>query len=64
MSEHEYESLRSALASTRMEGFHVTEQTEQDCVRLISGEISVTDLVEEILARPKKRNNTIKSRNH
>ena len=64
MSEHEYESLRSALASTRMEGFPVTEQTGQDCIRLISGEISVTDLVEEILARPKKRTNAIKGRNH
>ena len=32
MSEREYEALRSALASTRMEGFDVTEQTEKDCV--------------------------------
>ena len=54
MSEREYEALRSALASTRMEGFEVTEQTEKDCVRLMSGEISVADMVEEILARPAK----------
>lgn len=54
MNEYEYESLRSALASLRMEGFHVTEQTEQDCIRLISGKVSVDDLVEEILARPAK----------
>lgn len=54
MSEREYESLRSALASTRMEGFDVTEQTEKDCVRLLTGEISVADLVNEILARPVK----------
>ncbi len=54
MSEHEYEALRSALASTRMEGFRVTKQTEKDCMRLMSGEISVTDLVKEILARPAK----------
>ena len=54
MSEREYESLRSALASTRMEGFDVTEQTEKDCVRLLTGEISVADLVKEILARPVK----------
>ena len=54
MSEREYESLRSALASTRMEGFDVTEQTEKDCIRLLTGEISVADLVKEILARPVK----------
>ncbi len=54
MSDREYEVLRSALASTRMEGFEVTEQTEKDCVRLISGKISVADLVKEILERPVK----------
>lgn len=51
MSELEYKALRSALASTRMEGFEVTEQTEKDCVRLMSGEISVEDMVNEILSR-------------
>ena len=51
MSEREYEALRSALASTRMEGFDVTEQTEKDCVRLMSGEISLEDMVNEILRR-------------
>ena len=54
MSEREYEALRSALASTRMEGFDVNEQTEKDCVRLMSGEVSVADLVKEILSRPTK----------
>lgn len=54
MSEREYASLKSALASTRMEGFEVTEQTEKDCIRLLKGEISVADLVKEILARPTK----------
>ena len=54
MSEREYESLRSALASHRMEGFNVTEQTEKDCIRLMNGEISVGDMVQEILNRPEK----------
>ena len=45
MSEREYEALRSALASVRMEGFHVTEQTEIDCIRLMNGEVSAADLV-------------------
>ena len=54
MSEREYNALRSALASTRMEGFIVSEQTEKDCIRLMHGEVSVADLVKEILARPTK----------
>ena len=54
MSEKEYRALRSALASTRMEGFEVTEQTERDCIRLLSGDISVADLVKEIVSRPAK----------
>ena len=54
MSEREYEALRSALASTRMEGFDITEQTEKDCIRLMNGEVSVADLVKEILARSVK----------
>ena len=54
MGEREYEALRSALASARMEGFEVTEQTEKDCVRLMTGELSVADMVKEILARPAK----------
>ena len=54
MSEQERRELNNALASTRMEGFQVTEQTEQDCIRLLSGEISVVDLVREILSRPTK----------
>jgi len=52
MSEREYAALKNALASTRMEGFSVTEQTEKDCVRLLRGELSVSDLVAEIMARP------------
>jgi len=54
MSEREYEALRNALVSTRMEGFEVTEQTEKDCVRLMRGEISAVALVTEILSRPPK----------
>ena len=52
MGEREYGELRNALASSRMEGFPVTKQTENDCVRLLSGEISVDELVREIMARP------------
>lgn len=54
MSEREYAALHSALASARMEGFRVTAQTERDCLRLMNGELSVEDVVKEILLRPKK----------
>ena len=52
MSDKEYIELKNALASTRMEGYAVTEQTEHDCERLMLGEISVAELVKEILSRP------------
>ena len=52
MGEREYGELRNALASSRMEGFPVTKQTENDCVRLLNGEVSVDELVREIMARP------------
>ncbi len=54
MSEREYEALRSALASARMEGFRVNEQTERDCLRLLNGDISIAEMVKEILSRPSK----------
>lgn len=54
LNECELGALRSALASHRMEGFNITEQTEKDCIRLINGEISVEALVQEILNRPEK----------
>lgn len=54
MSEHE--TLRRTVASTRKESFDVTEQTEKDCVRLMTCELSVADLVEEILIHTKAIN--------
>ena len=54
MGEQERRVLNNALASTHMEGFTVTEQTERDCIRLLSGEVSVANLVREILIRPSK----------
>lgn len=52
MSEQEQREIYDALASTRMESFEVTKQTEHDCARLLSGEITVADLVKEILSHP------------
>ena len=52
LSERERQGLRNALASTRMEGFEVTEQMVKDCVRLMRGEEAVEEIIEEILNRP------------
>ncbi len=54
MGEREYRALRSALASVAMEGFDVTDQTQSDCIRLMSGEVSLAELVNEVLTRPAK----------
>lgn len=51
MSEKEYTALRNALASTQMEGYEITKQTEQNCVRLLEGEISITELAKEIMVK-------------
>ena len=48
-------ALDSSLASTKMEGFEVTEQTRQDCLRLLDGRDSVPELVREITARKVKK---------
>ena len=48
-------ALDSALASIRMEGFEVTEQTRRDCQRLMDGQVSVPELVREITARGAKK---------
>ena len=44
-------ALESALASTKMEGFKVTEQTRKDCLRLMDGKVSVEELAREICSR-------------
>ena len=51
MNDKQYVALRNDLASTQMEGYEITEQTEQDCVRLLKGKISIQELAQEIMAR-------------
>lgn len=48
-------ALESALASTKMEGFQITEQTRYDCERLLDKEVSVAELVREIIDRTAKK---------
>jgi hypothetical protein len=40
-------ALKNAFASARMEGFKITPETVADSKRLLSGEISTSDLVAE-----------------
>ena len=54
MGEKEYAALHDALASSRIEGYQITPQTERDCENLMSGVVSVEELVKEILRRPAK----------
>ena len=51
MNEKDYKNLKIALASSAMEGLNITRQTEADCIRLINGEVSVGEMVGEIIAR-------------
>ena len=51
MKETDFAALDAALASARMEGFTVGEHTKNDCVKLLSGQVSIPEIVREILAR-------------
>ena len=44
-------ALRTAFASSRMEGLEVTPEVESNCRRLLDGEISVAELVQEIIEK-------------
>ena len=45
------QALENALASSRIEGDEVTEQTRADCRRLMDGKVDAHTLAAEILAR-------------
>ena len=42
-------SLNSAFASARMEGFQITQTVEADCIKIVSGEISVADYIQRAI---------------
>ena len=42
-------SLNSAFASARMEGFQVTPTVEANCIKIVSGEISVADYIQHAI---------------
>lgn len=51
-------ALRNAIASARMEGLHVSKQTEQDCVRYLEGKLDTAALVQEVLNRQRGKQMT------
>lgn len=51
-------ALRNAIASARMEGLSVSEQTEQDCVRYLEGKLDTAALVQEVLNRQRGKRMT------
>ena len=38
-------SLNSALASAKMEGFLITPTVKADCIKIVSGELSIADYI-------------------
>lgn len=50
-------ALDNALASSRMEGYRVDEQTRRDCLRLMEGKVDARTLAAEILERRKAQRN-------
>lgn len=41
-------ALENCLASSRMEGYQITDDIKKNCERLIKGEVTIAQLVEEI----------------
>ena len=45
MDEKTENALNSALASAKMEGFQITPEVEADCIKIVSGELSIADYI-------------------
>ena len=41
-------ALENSLVSSRMEGYQINDAIKKNCERLITGEITISQLVEEI----------------
>jgi len=48
-------TIRSVCASMKMEGFHVSKQTQEDCRAVLSGQKSADDLVAQYLSNYSKK---------
>ena len=45
-------ALENSLASSRMEGYQITDEIRKKCEKLIKGEISISQVVEDVLNKP------------
>ena len=50
MSKSINDSLSTAFAPARMEGFQITPKIEADCRKLVSGELSIQDYISQVTA--------------
>jgi len=41
-------ALNSALASAKMEGFQITPAVEADCIKIVSGELTIADYIKRV----------------
>ena len=48
MSRSINDSLNTAFASARMEGFQITPKIEADCRMIVSGELSIQDYIRQV----------------
>jgi len=48
MSRSINDSLNTAFASARMEGFKITPKIEADCRMIVSGELSIQDYIRQV----------------
>ena len=49
MSRNIEDSLNTAFASARMEGFHITPKIEADCRMLVNGELSIQEYIRQVV---------------
>ena len=42
-------SINTAFASARMEGFQITPQIESDCRKIVSGELSISEYIRQVI---------------
>ena len=61
MSKSINESLNTAFASARMEGFAITPKIEADCRMLINGELSIQEYIRRVIDYSAKSNRNVKN---
>ena len=55
------ESLNTAFASARMEGFQITPSIEANCRKLVNGDLSINEYISQVV---EKNSNNTRSSEH